>query len=39
MCEVRASAVEGGGEGLFAVRDITKGEVVAFYNGVSRCRM
>lgn len=33
--EVRSSQLEGGGEGLFAVRDITKGEVVAFYNGVS----
>ena len=34
-CEVRGSNVPGGGEGLFAVRNINKGEVVAFYNGVS----
>ena len=34
LCEVRFSAVPGGGEGLFAVRNINKGEVVAFYNGV-----
>ena len=36
--QVRSSQLEGGGEGLFAVRDITKGEVVAFYNGVSVLR-
>ena len=35
MCEVRGSNVPGGGEGLFAVRNINKGEIVAFYNGVS----
>ena len=34
VCEVRASQLEGGGEGLFAVRNITRGEIVAFYNGV-----
>ena len=34
VCEVRASQVEGGGDGLFAVRHIMKGEIVAFYNGV-----
>ena len=34
MCEVRRSQVEGGGEGLYAKRNISKGEVVAFYNGV-----
>jgi len=33
-CKVQKSQVEGGGEGLYAVRDIEKGEVVAFYNGV-----
>ena len=33
-CEVRSSRVEGGGDGLFTVRDIRKGEIVAFYNGV-----
>ena len=27
--------MEGGGEGLYAKRDIKKGEIVAFYNGVS----
>ena len=26
--------MEGGGEGLYAVRDIEKDEIVAFYNGV-----
>ena len=31
---VEASSVAGGGEGLFTVRPVTKGEVVAFYNGV-----
>ena len=34
VCEVRTSQVEAGGEGLFAVRNITRGEIVAFYNGV-----
>ena len=33
-CEVRSSEVEGGGDGLFTVRNIKKGEIVAFYNGV-----
>ena len=33
-CEVRRSSVSGGGEGLFARRNIEKGEIVAFYNGV-----
>jgi len=32
--QVLDSVVEGGGEGLYAVRNITKGEIVAFYNGV-----
>lgn len=32
--EVRTSSVEGGGEGLYARRDIKAGEVVAFYNGI-----
>ena len=31
---MRSSQVEGGGEGLYAKRDIKKGEVVSFYNGV-----
>ena len=35
VCEVRSSQVEAGGEGLFAVRNIARGEIVAFYNGVS----
>ena len=26
--------MDGGGEGLYAKRDIKKGEIVAFYNGV-----
>ena len=26
--------MDGGGEGLYAVRDIEKDEIVAFYNGV-----
>ena len=26
---------EGSGEGLYAQRDLKKGEIVAFYNGVS----
>ena len=34
MVGVRGSQVEGGGEGLYALRDIREGEVVAFYNGV-----
>ena len=34
VCEVRSSYVEAGGEGLFAVRNIARGEIVAFYNGV-----
>ena len=33
-CQVRSSQVEGGGDGLFTVRNIKKGEIVAFYNGV-----
>ena len=32
--QVLDSVVQGGGEGLYAVRDIVKGEIVAFYNGV-----
>ena len=32
--EVRPSQVGGGGEGLFLRRNVTKGEIVAFYNGV-----
>ena len=35
IVQVLDSVVEGGGEGLYAVRNITKGEIVAFYNGVS----
>ena len=36
--KVRKSLVDGGGEGLYAVRDIEKDEIVAFYNGVGlRC--
>ena len=35
IIKVRTSQVEGGGEGLYAKRDIKKGEIVAFYNGVS----
>ena len=31
---VRPSAVEGGGDGLFAQKDLAKGAMVAFYNGV-----
>ena len=31
---VRSSGVEGGGDGLFAQRDLAKGDIVAFYNGV-----
>ena len=26
--------MEGGGEGLYAMRDVEKDEIVAFYNGV-----
>ena len=33
--EVRTSCLGGGGDGLFVKRKIIKGEVVAFYNGVS----
>ena len=33
--QVRFSQVEGGGEGLYARRNLVKGEIVAFYNGVS----
>ena len=33
--QVRFSQVEGGGEGLYARRNLAKGEIVAFYNGVS----
>jgi len=33
-CKVENSHVEGGGQGLYANRDIEKGEVIAFYNGV-----
>ena len=33
--EVRTSGLGGGGDGLFVTRRIKKGEVVAFYNGVS----
>ena len=32
---MRASQVGGGGEGLFLRRNVTKGEIVAFYNGVT----
>ena len=32
--EVRPSGEAGGGEGLYAVRDIEAGVVVTFYNGV-----
>ena len=35
IAQVRFSQVEGGGEGLYARRNIAKGEIVAFYNGVS----
>ena len=34
VCQVRSSQLEAGGEGLFAVRNIARGEIVAFYNGV-----
>ena len=34
--QVKKSLVDGGGEGLYAVRDIAKDEIVAFYNGVGR---
>lgn len=33
-CDCQRSAVEGGGEGLFARREICQDEIVAFYNGV-----
>ena len=33
--QVRSSQVDGGGEGLYARRNLVKGEIVAFYNGVS----
>ena len=33
--EARVSGVGGGGEGLYVKRNIAKGELVAFYNGVS----
>ena len=32
--QVRSSQVDGGGEGLYARRNLAKGEIVAFYNGV-----
>ena len=32
--QVRTSGEAGGGEGLFAVRDLETGDVVSFYNGV-----
>ena len=32
--QVRSSQVDGGGEGLYAQRNLAKGEIVAFYNGV-----
>ena len=32
--QVRSSQVDGGGEGLYARRNLVKGEIVAFYNGV-----
>jgi len=32
--QVRSSQVDGGGEGLYANRDIKKGDIVAFYNGI-----
>merc|ERR1712130_837641 len=34
VCQVRVSNVMGGGEGLWSVKDLKKGEIVAFYNGV-----
>ena len=34
--EVRASGVGGGGEGLYVKRNIAKGELIAFYNGVRK---
>ena len=36
MLKVRLSNVEGAEEGLYAIRDIAKGEIVAFYNGVNK---
>ena len=35
IAQVRFSQVDGGGEGLYARRNLAKGEIVAFYNGVS----
>ena len=32
--ECKVSNVEGGGQGVFAVKDIAKDTIVAFYNGV-----
>ena len=32
--QVRSSQVDGGGEGLYARRNLVKGEIVGFYNGV-----
>ena len=34
LLQVQRSHVSGGGEGLYAVRDVEKEEIVAFYNGV-----
>ena len=34
--EVRASGVGDGGEGLYVKRNIAKGELIAFYNGVRK---
>ena len=31
---MRSSQVDGGGKGLYARRNLVKGEIVAFYNGV-----
>ena len=33
---MKTSAVEGGGEGLYARRRLRKGEIFAFYNGVRK---
>ena len=36
LVQVKTSAVEGGGEGLYAQRRLRKGEIAAFYNGVRK---
>ena len=34
MVHVKVSKMKGGGEGLFARRDLPKGRIVSYYNGV-----